>query len=241
MDKDYTNMQIAQYDQSASSAQVEAGKIVGDTVVGSFDQHNVWTDHHEFLIRHSQLGETKNLVVLDFACGPGRNILLYKDRFQRIDGVDLSLVNLANAKKYTSGSPNPPVLYHCNGLNLENIPSETYDVIISTIALQHVCCHSIRFGYLKEFNRVLKKGGFVCIQMGFGNPYPEGARAVKYLENNYLAYGTNGHCDTRIEDPKEVEDDLVKAGFSNFEFNIRPSGPGDGGHPNWIYWSSRKV
>lgn len=241
MEQQYAQMQISQYERGARNSRVDAGKMQDDHVVGSFDLHNQWPDHHEYLIRHSKLGDTKSLVALDFACGPGRNIVLYKDRFQRIDGVDLSLANLKNAEKYTAAVPNPPKLYHCNGLDLSAVPSDTYDVVISTIAMQHICCHSIRFKYLQEFNRVLKKGGVLCIQMGCGSPYPMHAVAVKYHENHYTAGATNGGCDTRVESPKELEDDLIKVGFSDFEFNIRPSGPGDSNHPNWIYWSAIKA
>lgn len=238
----YSQMQRRQYERSAGNSHFGPGIVLRDEVVCSFEGHNKWSDNHQYLFRHSKMDGTKSLTALDFACGPGRNILLYSDRFKKIDGVDLSPNNLANAKIYTSVLPadRQPTLYLCNGLDLSGIPTASYDVIFSTIAMQHICCYSIRLGYLKEFSRVLKPGGFLCIQMGFGSPYPAEARAIGYFENGYSAEATNSFQDTRIEDPKDVERDLLGLGFVDFEFNIRPSGPGDGGHPNWIYWSAVK-
>ncbi len=236
----YTRMQISEYQGRASQSVFEAGRVIHDGVVGTFEAHNSWQDHHEFLIRHSKMGDTRNFKALDFACGPGRNIRLFSDRFRQIDGVDLSELNLSNAKIYTSDLENPPVLYHCNGTDLENIPSETYDIIISTIAFQHICCHSIRLRYLQEFNRVLKRGGFLCIQMGYGSVYPKDTRTSRYHQDKHDAPSTNGYYDTQVTDPSQLEDDLTKVGFRDFEYNIRPPGPGDTTHPNWIYWSAMK-
>lgn len=194
------------------------------------------------LIKHSTLGDTSEMIALDFACGPGRNILLFKDRFKRIDGVDLGQKNIDNARIYTSvlAETKKPVLYKCNGQDLKDISSESYDVIFSTIAFQHICCHSIRYGYLKEFNRVLKTGGVLCIQMGYGETYPSNTAAVPYFANVYNAPGTNGQQDTQITNVDDIEKDLTETGFKNFEYNIRPSGPGDPQSPNWIYWSAIK-
>lgn len=237
----YTEMQINQYETQAKIAQVSPGIIFNDSVVGAFEQHNKWSDYQEFLFKHDKLKDTKNMIVLDFACGPGRNILLFKDKFKRIDGVDMGKTNLENAKIYTSEVENPPILYHCNGRDLKNVPSNIYDIVFSTIALQHICCHSIRFNYLKEFKRVLKDGGFICLQMGFGNPYhPDMRTHVKYNENLYSAFGTNGQVDTRVENPNEIKNDLDEIGFKEFQHTIRPAGPGDANHPNWIFFSAFK-
>ena len=46
-------------------------------------------------------------------------------------------------------------------------------------------------------------------------------------------------CDTRVEDPDQIKNDLYKIGFNNFEHWIRPPGPGDN-HPNWIFFTAVK-
>lgn len=238
----YARMQSRTYEYLGNVSKVAPGIMMSDHVVGSFEAHNQWPDNHVFLLRHSKLGgNTTGMLALDFACGPGRNILLFNSRFKRVDGVDIAEENIKNAKVYTSNLPveRQPQLYKCNGLDLKEIPDDTYDVIFSTIAFQHICCHSIRLGYMKEFLRVLKPGGFVCIQMGYGRRETP-APPVGYYENSYDAPGTNSGRDTRVDHPSELEGDLTSVGFKDFEYNIRPAGPGDFNHANWIYWAARK-
>ncbi len=242
-ENDYAQMQINLYEHRARLSKFEPGKVEIDSdVVGSFNEHDKWDDYDKFLFTDKVVGENK--IALDFACGPGRNIIRLKDKFLRIDGVDLSPKNLENAKVYTSvlSKGKRPVLYLCNGLDLRDIPDNHYDSIFSTIAFQHICCHSIRCNYLKEFQRVLKDGGVLAIQMGCGitKPYPPNTTSISYHSNFYEALTTNGECDTRVESEKEILDDLnLIGGYSDFSYEIGPAGPGDNSHPQWIYWMAK--
>jgi ubiquinone/menaquinone biosynthesis C-methylase UbiE len=230
----YTRMQKSQYDQEASSWTTQ----YRDPVVGSFDQHNAWTDY-EYLFSSIPRETWTELDVLDFATGPGRNLVLYHDRFRSIDGVDISHINLANAKKWIENNGldvNKFQLYSCNGVDLDQVPDVRYDVVMSTIAMQHICVHNIRYQYLKEFFRVLRPGGWVTLQMGFGSPSPA---TVPYHANFYEAHGTNRLCDVAIAHPSEVEHDLLSIGFKDFHYTLRPTGPGDF-HPQWIFFNARK-
>lgn len=225
----YAEMQQKKYDQFASRWSINDR----DHVVGSFDAHNCWEDY-SFIFKDFQYKDYKN--GLDFGCGPGRNLVQYNPKFGNLDGVDVSQVNLDNAKKWLSHNGCPlSNLIKCNGIDLSNIEDNCYTSIISTIVLQHLCVHEIRFNYLKEFHRILKDDGILSFQMGFGRPI---LNSVGYYENNYDAIGTNRRCDTRVEDVKELEDDLKKVGFDNINHYIRPVGPGDG-HPNWIFINAR--
>jgi SAM-dependent methyltransferase len=227
----YTKMQQSQYDEHASSWTPEDR----DHVVGAFDQHNKWKDYDDFLFKNI---DTKDKVALDFGCGPGRNIVKFANSFKQIDGTDISDINLSNAKKWCvyNNLTITPTLYKSNGIDISNILSDNYDIIFSTICMQHICVNEIRFNLFKEFFRVLKSGGAICKQMGFGDGHP---RTVGYYENNYDAIGTNSLCDTRVNDPNELKSDLEKIGFINFEYDIRPVGPGDG-HNNWIFFRAFK-
>lgn len=196
-------------------------------VVGLFDEHNNWADY-EYLFK--DVDDVSSKVVLDFGCGPGRNLVKYTGRVARIDGVDISQKNLENAEKwilYNKYDPANYTLYHCNGHNLENIPPESYDLVISTIALQHISSYSIRFNYLKEFFRVLKPNGMVSLQMAYGMP-----RDYYQDTNDYM-------LDAGIQSPKQLEDDLTKIGFTDFKHYLRPHGPGDL-VPHWIFFSAKK-
>jgi ubiquinone/menaquinone biosynthesis C-methylase UbiE len=228
----YTKMQKKSYDNSASQWTIKNR----DPVVGVFDSHNKWDGYKYLFI---DIPDLQNKVVLDFACGPGRNLVKYKNTFKKIDGVDISEINLKNAElwikenKYDVKDFN---LYLCNGVDLENIKDNSYDIVMSTIALQHICVYDIRFNYLKEFFRILKPGGHIAIQMGFGSP---SKNTVGYYENYYEAKGTNRVCDTEIKCVEQVEQDLTKIGFTNFKYNLTGPGPGDC-HPQWIYFSGEK-
>lgn len=227
----YTQMQKSQYDQEAKEWSVDNR----NPVVGSFDLHNNWEDYDNFLFKDV---DTSNKCSLDFGCGPGRNIVKFAKRFNRIDGADISEYNLNNAKIWCAQNNVPePILYKNNGIDLSVIDSNKYDVIFSTICLQHICVYDIRFSFLKEFFRVLKPGGSLCCQMGYGTNHP---CTVAYFDNNYDATVTNSGCDTRIESPDQIKSDLEKIGFVNFSHDIRPVGPGDV-HSNWIFFRATKL
>lgn len=229
IDNKYTKMQINTYNNLASACSEENR----DPVVGSFDAHNNWPDY-ELLFR--DINNQSKLIGLDFACGPGRNIVRYANRFERLDGVDISPINIENAKIYTNKFDIETILYTSNGIDIGVVPSDVYDFVMSTIALQHICVYDIRYSIIKDIHRVLKDGGIFTAQMGFGSPSP---MTVGYYENYYDADSTNRGCDVCIETPEQLEKDLIEIGFTNFKFTIRPTGPGDY-HPNWIYFSVYK-
>jgi SAM-dependent methyltransferase len=225
----YTLMQQQQYDSDAANWSIDNR----DPVVGSFDAHN---NHKDYDLLFEGL-ETKDKLALDFGCGPGRNIVKFNGLFKQIDGVDISEKNLENANLWLKHNniDTPCDLFKCNGVDL-NIVYKTYDVIFSTICMQHICVHEIRLNYFKEFYRLLNKDGIISIQMGYGNAHP---RTVDYFANHYDALATNSGCDTRIERVEDLENDLVSIGFKNFSYQIRPVGPGDA-HSNWIFFRAQK-
>jgi ubiquinone/menaquinone biosynthesis C-methylase UbiE len=108
---------------------------------------------------------------------------------------------------------------------------------MSTIVLQHICVHDIRYNYLKEFYRVMKPGGILSIQLGFGKCPPS---FRDYYDNYYDATGTNSHSDgdVRITNPEDITNELKGIGFNNVTFVIRPAW--DGPHEQWIYVRAEK-
>jgi ubiquinone/menaquinone biosynthesis C-methylase UbiE len=231
----YKNMQHSQYEYEASLWFPHTSST-REAVVGSFDLHNEWADY-EWLWK--DVTESEKKTVLDFGCGPGRNLVKFSDKFLRIDGVDISGTNLVKAKdwiEYNNLNPDNFTLYKNDGENLQNVPDDTYDIVMSTIAMQHICVHSIRFNLLSEFYRVLKSGGMITIQMGYGHGHPN---SVAYHENYFNASSTNGGMDTRVEDQNFLKEDLEKIGFKDFKFYLRPTGPGDL-HEKWIFFNAKK-
>lgn len=225
----YTQMQLNLYNGLASQWSEENR----DPVVGSFDGHNNWNDY-EYLFQ--KLENQSELVGLDFACGPGRNIVKYNGRFKRLDGVDISPVNIGKAQSYIANRGIEAVLYTSTGTDISIVPSNEYDFVMSTIALQHICVYDIRYSIMKDIYRVLKDGGVFTAQMGFGSPSPS---TVGYYENYYDAESSNRACDVCIESTEQLEKDLFQIGYKDFNYTIGPVGPGDI-HPNWIYFNCTK-
>ena len=162
MDKnDYVEMQKTFYKPLASQWRPELPHR--NHVVGWFEEHSAWPGYEHLFANV----DTKDMVALDFGCGPGRGIVKYWNRFKRVDGVDLMDENLRSARwwiQYNNLDDGSVNLYKCNGTDLSAIPSEQYDFIYSMICMQHICVYDIRLNYLKEFYRVLKPGGIYSFE-----------------------------------------------------------------------------
>lgn len=233
----YLNMQRSYYDKDATAWSLKNK----NPVVGSYHKHNEWADYDNYLFKDFN---TNELVALEYGTGPGRNIIKFNEQFKQIDGVDIGQTNIDNARvNLKDGGITNSDLYVCDG---KTIPTEDekYDVVFSVICFQHICCHSIRYKILEESYRVLKSGGHLCFQMGYGGRADE-SRVYKYIPKDQLkvcsyydnitdAYATNGRYDISITNEEELKSDLLKIGFKDFKFDIRPTGPGDS-HKNWIF------
>lgn len=226
----YTKMQKEYYESTAD--------LMAET---DHEHHNKNPDYWNYLLFHvidTNVWDGKK--ALDLGCGTGRNImnLLKKTaHWSRVDGVDISKNNIDHVlarlkeEKWPKDKCN---LYVSNGVDLSGIEDNTYDFIMSTIVLQHIAVHEIRYNLLKEVYRVLKPGGMISFQMGFG----EGYGKAEYTENAYNAKGTNTVHDVIVRRPEQIQKDLDQIGFKSFDYCIRPSF--SDGHPQWIFFTAKK-
>ena len=99
---------------------------------------------------------------LDFGCGVGRLTQALAERFETVDGVDISASMIRHAEQYNRFPAR--VKYHLNVQpDLAAFPAAQYDFICSLIALQHTPPKFQRC-YLADFIRLLKPGGCACFQ-----------------------------------------------------------------------------
>jgi ubiquinone/menaquinone biosynthesis C-methylase UbiE len=225
----YLNMQKSFYNNESNSWDIHNP----DPVVGSYHEHNAWTDYDVYLFKDF---ETLNLKALEYGCGPGRNIIRFSSRFKEIDGTDISEGCIEKAKNNLElNNIKNSEVFVCDG---QSIPSsdENYDVVFSVICLQHIASHSIRMNIMKDIYRVLKPEGFFCFQVGFGE---KSLPTSNYYADDFDASSTNGAYDFELRDEDFIKNDLEKIGFKNYKSDIRPTGPGDF-HSNWIWVQVQK-
>lgn len=230
-DNRFTIMQRTLYQTEA--AQWDSGQN-RNKVVGNWDlenENNLYDFAFDGFI-------DKNLLALEFGCGPGRNLVRYNKRFNRIDGADISGINLDKAKLWLSEnniSHDDIQLYETDGISLSGVPSNTYDLVFSFVCMQHISVYPIRYNILTDMKRVLKEGGWITIQMGFG---PDRQGGVDYYNNNFEISGTNGMHDVLVTSSQQLQKDLDSMGYKNFSYTVTECAKSDL-HNNWIFFRAQ--
>jgi len=224
----YTNMQKSYYENETSTMKIQNHQV-----------HNNNPDYWSILLAPLDHGDWSSKRVLDFGCGCGRNVanILNKYDVLSADGCDISSNNIAYCQEYVPSVTDKTncTFYTVDGKSLNGIPSDTYDMVMSTIVLQHICVYTIRYAIMTDIFRTLKSGGIFSFQMGFG---PGHRSTADYYEDYVDARGTNSAHDVRVLDEQYVIDDLTKIGFTNIATQIRA--PWSDGHNNWIFAQGTK-
>ncbi len=209
---DYTEMQTAQYAGGTSNHL----------------EHNENPDYWKYLL--SQKCPKKQKYALDFGCGKGRNVqnMISTSTWERVDGADISKANIEHCKIEFPDSK----FYQNNGVDLREIPDNTYDFVMSTITLQHIPVYDIRHSLITEISRVMRTGAVFSFQMGCGRKIE--SHQAEYKDNNYGAKGTNSKVDVNIGNANDLVNHLEMVGFNDITFNIKPAFS-DTQHKDWIY------
>lgn len=216
-----------------------------------FDEMNTYGDY-KYLLKNIENSTSKKF--LDFDCGPGRNIRNCQGFVGSIDGVTTVHQNIQHSNRYLHfcgyGNINT-IYYDTNGYDLSNIPDNSYDCIISSVTMQKIEIYDIRYNILKEFLRILKPGGQISIQMGYGSPskyfvpynnntWEDADENDEVINNNYNDRFQDVFNEVTVNNPSEIQNDLEAIGFINFNYELNPP-CSYSTYPQWIYFTAYKI
>jgi ubiquinone/menaquinone biosynthesis C-methylase UbiE len=204
-----------------------------DPVVGWYNEHQAFP-YEQFLFRNLPINGGE--IVLEYGCGPARNLVRWSKKFARIDGVDIAPGCIEKAKIHlASEGITTSNLWVNDGRSLEMISDVQYDIVFMTISHQHITSRSVRLNLYREFLRVLKPNGILTFQTGFGPSHP---RSVDYFADTFTNESDFVDKDVRVENVQHIKTDLEECGFvwvdSIFTQTVKDE------HDCWIFIQCQK-
>jgi ubiquinone/menaquinone biosynthesis C-methylase UbiE len=101
---------------------------------------------------------------LDFGCGAGRLTRALAERFDEVVGVDIALGMLEEARQVNADVPACRFVLN-DAPDLRQFDADRFDLVYSSIVLQHIDDASTIRNYIREFVRVVRPGGLVAFQL----------------------------------------------------------------------------
>jgi SAM-dependent methyltransferase len=118
-------------------------------------------------------------VVLEIGCGMGRVMQHLAGRYREVHGIDISAEMVKRGQQRLAHLPN--VHFHQgNGYDLEPFADESFDLVHSAFAFQHMP-KTVAYNYFLETRRVLRPGGLFAFQV------PNLLRGAHFVEFNHFA------------------------------------------------------
>jgi SAM-dependent methyltransferase len=175
--------------------------------------HDVSQNYQKFL---SQFPATQKLDILDFGCGPGRDLSYFKSLGHRPVGLDGSKEFCSMARKETGCQ-----VLHQSFLAL-TLPDQTFDGIFANASLFHIPSQEFP-RVLRQLHRALRPGGILFSSNPRGNN--EGFSGQRY--GHFMEFDVSRSY-------------LESAGFEVIDHYYRPAGLPCASQP-WLAIVSRKV
>ena len=115
--------------------------------------------------RIEQLGHPQHLErALDFGCGLGRITRALAQQFDECVGVDISEDMVRSAQDLNANVPGASFVVNVAN-DLARFDNASFDLVFSSIVLQHVPDRSTIEGYIAEFCRVVRPDGLGMFQL----------------------------------------------------------------------------
>lgn len=184
--------------------------------------------------------------IADWGGGPGRMLKRFDAVAGVLDCIDISSYGLAYLAEIYKGDDRVHT-YETSGIDVGNAPENFYDLVYSTIALQHVPSRTIRRNIFRGVHNILAQDGYMSFQMAYHPTYVAGkwshdTEHATYDSDYWNAAATNGHADVVITeaDLPLLRQDLEEI-FSDVTFtfeNVSEKYANLGGAHHAPYWSS---
>lgn len=241
--KTYLNMQHMRYQERASTAIMTKNGVMpqSDGVVGSYTLQEQFP-YDANILKHFKK-DPKKSAVLEYGCGPGRNLLRLAPKFGKVAGVDISELNIRNASIALNNLNGYSASLHTT--TGDNIPLEDnlFDLIFEVICLQHICSYTIRKRILTDMVRVCKPEGQIVCQFGYNKAMrndPGTRYHVEYYVDSLIGIpDTNGASDCCVTDEKQLLKDFEDLGLKVIEI-WHTSWVMDMNHDDWIWICGEK-
>jgi SAM-dependent methyltransferase len=159
--------------------------------------HDVSQNYHSFL---SQFGDGQNLDILDFGCGPGRDLFYFRSLGHRPIGLDGSEEFCQMARQYSGCA-----VLHQKFLDL-TLPNSSFDGVFANASLFHVPGRDLP-KVLSQIHTTLRPNGILFMS----NPRGEGEGWSGERYGHYMEYEIS-------------EQFLDKTGFTVLDYYYRPAG-----------------
>jgi SAM-dependent methyltransferase len=101
---------------------------------------------------------------LDFGCGAGRLTRALGERFEACVGVDIAEGMVDLARRLNADRRNLEFLVNTRS-DLSLLEPAGFDLVYSSLVLQHQPSREVALGYVREFLRVARPGGLVVFQL----------------------------------------------------------------------------
>jgi SAM-dependent methyltransferase len=119
----------------------------------------------ELLRRASELGLPARFGrALDFGCGAGRLTRALAGRFRECVGVDISEAMIEEARRLNADCEGCTFVVN-ETADLRRFSDAGFDLVYSTLVLQHLPTRALVAGYAAEFVRLLAPGGAAVFQL----------------------------------------------------------------------------
>lgn len=148
-----------QYWQKVANSRDE---VVMEKICQGFTSKDFETERQS-IIFEANIPLSKEIVILDLACGMGRLARFVAPNVKKYIGIDFIPEMINKARTYNKQFSN--VEFYVNeGADLSVLDSQSIDIVFCELAFQHMV-KTIQESYIKEVHRVLKKNGLFYLQI----------------------------------------------------------------------------